>query len=555
MPTSMLLKAVKLALVLSPIALGIGSTLYWLQGDLGRAPEFVVAEVAGVLVGVIGLTLCNVTLRWFRWHFLSRRLGARLLTRESFRAYFASLPLLLTPFYCGEMLRGLFFARRDRRLIRVGVAIWAIERLGDAAALATWGLVCVGQTAWAALAAGATLIGSRVALAQVERSAPPDRHPGGHWASSATFCATTWAAWALPMLGLWLALRVVGVTVDPTEAGHVFVVSTATGGLTGIPGGIGVSGSVAIVLLESQVTASDAVPWAIALFRAGTIWFAVSLGVGLFLWWRRDLLRLVRGDAVGANHFDEIASAYGGEIPEHVKQRLLGRKTKLMVERLANRGLPSRLRGLDLGCGQGWYATAMAREGFAIAGVDMSAGQVAKARAYAQAAGVELDCSVASAAEIPFEDESFDFVYSINVVHHILSEADRQSTYAEIRRVLKPGGMFFLHEMNTINPVFRLYMSYVFPLINSIDEGNERWVLPNALPQVSGAHWASDVDYFTFIPDFVPAWLLRWLAPVERVLEELPFSRRQSAHFMACLVRDEPIVRERSATYAADGNN
>ena len=68
-----------------------------------RAPVILAA-----LVATIALSTVNLLLRWLRWHFLSRRLGARLAAKTSVHVWFATLPAILTPFYLGELVRGAF---------------------------------------------------------------------------------------------------------------------------------------------------------------------------------------------------------------------------------------------------------------------------------------------------------------------------------------------------------------------------------------------------------------------------------------------------------------
>ncbi len=48
----------------------------------------------------------------------------------------------------------------------------------------------------------------------------------------------------------------------------------------------------------------------------------------------------------------------------------------------------------------------------------------------------------------PFENESFNVVFMVAVFHHIPSEALRQETLAEARRVLKPGGKLIMTNWN-----------------------------------------------------------------------------------------------------------
>lgn len=176
----------------------------------------------------------------------------------------------------------------------------------------------------------------------------------------------------------------------------------------------------------------------------------------------------------------------------------------------------------------------MASAGFEMVGVDSARGQLAVARQHAQRQGLSVALRQASANDLPFAKDSFDFVYAINLFHHI-DERERAQVLSEVLRVLKPGGMFFLHEMNSRNPWFRFYLSYLFPLVNCIDEGHERWIAPDELPSVQGATWARNPLYFTFLPDFLPAWLWSCLIPLERILEASPGLQRYSAHYMAVL--------------------
>ena len=55
-------------------------------------------------------------------------------------------------------------------------------------------------------------------------------------------------------------------------------------------------------------------------------------------------------------------------------------------------------------------------------------------------------------------------------------------------------------------------MGYVFPSLNCIDEGVERWLLPRALSAYTDAP-VVDIRYFTFLPDFMPQALVRAVRP------------------------------------------
>jgi SAM-dependent methyltransferase len=276
----------------------------------------------------------------------------------------------------------------------------------------------------------------------------------------------------------------------------------------------------------------------ILVHRIGTSFFAVLLGVASFLFLRPQLADIMRNRA--GDHFDDIAHEYEEQIPKHVRDRLLEKKTRMIRLGLARARIPAAAKGLDLGCGQGWYLAELSRAGYRMHGIDFSAGQLRKATQHLGAApGVVAQAGPfarADAQSLPFPDGAFDFAYSINAFHHLPSAAAQERAIREIVRVLRPGGVFILHEINTHNPVFRLYVGYLFPLLKPIDEGTEHWLLPSALPAAAGAAWDDEVTYFTFTPDFVPGALQRLLDGVERKLEASAL-RSYSAHYQACLIK------------------
>jgi 2-polyprenyl-3-methyl-5-hydroxy-6-metoxy-1,4-benzoquinol methylase len=272
---------------------------------------------------------------------------------------------------------------------------------------------------------------------------------------------------------------------------------------------------------------------AVAAFRAGTAWYSLGVGLSTLVLQRRKLATFLRPSAA-ADHFTAIASGYQDQIPEHIRDRLLERKIGFMERRLAATGHGRGARGLDVGCGHGWYACEMASRGYVMEAIDQSAGQIAKAERHAADRGCGARFQAADAEHLPWPDESFDFAYSINVIHHVTPAAKRAHVLAEIVRVLKPGGIFFLQEINVGNPLFRFYMSYCFPLLCDIDEGTEEWIKPSRLPEVPGAAWSREVDYFTFLPDFTPRALLDALKGLEARLEDSAV-RNWSAHYVARL--------------------
>jgi ubiquinone/menaquinone biosynthesis C-methylase UbiE len=103
---------------------------------------------------------------------------------------------------------------------------------------------------------------------------------------------------------------------------------------------------------------------------------------------------------------------------------------------------------LDLGCGTGAVTARLASRGFRVTAVDHSPAMIDVAREKLAAAGLEsaVDFRVAEITTLPFADGSFDVVTCQRVLHHVPG-ADR--AVAEVRRVLKPDGTFYLSDSVT----------------------------------------------------------------------------------------------------------
>lgn len=95
---------------------------------------------------------------------------------------------------------------------------------------------------------------------------------------------------------------------------------------------------------------------------------------------------------------------------------------------------------LDQGCGGGRYTVALKLLGAQHAtGLDISEIGIADAKLKSQQLGISnVDFIHGSVLDMPFNDESFDIVYSNGVLHHT---SDWEKGIQEQLRVMKPGGM------------------------------------------------------------------------------------------------------------------
>ena len=111
-------------------------------------------------------------------------------------------------------------------------------------------------------------------------------------------------------------------------------------------------------------------------------------------------------------------------------------------------------RVLDLGSGAGTdslVAVQMVGPAGRVTGIDMTAPMLAKARAAAAEMGVaNVEFVEGEAERLPFDDDSFDVVISNGVIDLI---PDKDAVFAELHRVLVPGGRMQIADVTIQNPV------------------------------------------------------------------------------------------------------
>jgi SAM-dependent methyltransferase len=105
---------------------------------------------------------------------------------------------------------------------------------------------------------------------------------------------------------------------------------------------------------------------------------------------------------------------------------------------------------LDVGCGMGRYAEVAMRWGARVVGIDLS--QAVEAAA-ANLAGRDAVILQADAFCLPFAPESFDYIYSLGVLHHT---PDCERAVKGLARFLKPEGTLAVWLYSAYNPWYRM---------------------------------------------------------------------------------------------------
>jgi ubiquinone/menaquinone biosynthesis C-methylase UbiE len=108
----------------------------------------------------------------------------------------------------------------------------------------------------------------------------------------------------------------------------------------------------------------------------------------------------------------------------------------------------SGLRGLDIGCGEGYNTRLVARRGAKLTAIDISETFIRNAQAMEDEEPLGIDYKAASALELPFSDQAFDFVMA---TMSLMDMPDHERVINEAVRVIKPGGFL---QFSIVHPCF-----------------------------------------------------------------------------------------------------
>jgi SAM-dependent methyltransferase len=156
--------------------------------------------------------------------------------------------------------------------------------------------------------------------------------------------------------------------------------------------------------------------------------------------------------------FDRYTDTYRDVVEESIGfaggnlDRYVGAKARLLLD-LSHRRLgdPETLKALDVGCGPGETDAFLEGAFASLHGVDLSVAMIERAEARNPWATYS---AYAMGEPLPYDDASFDVSFAICVFHHV-PPTDRPALLAEMRRVIRPGGLIAIFEHNPWNPLTR----------------------------------------------------------------------------------------------------
>ena len=149
-------------------------------------------------------------------------------------------------------------------------------------------------------------------------------------------------------------------------------------------------------------------------------------------------------DEIGTQAFFEAVEAFRYEAEGHILDFL-------PLDQVAGK------RVLEIGCGMGTDGSQWAQHGATYVGMDLTPTAVRLTKKRFQMFDLPGAMLEGDAENLPYVDNTFDFVYSHGVLHHT---PDTQRTFDEVHRVLKPGGqaIIMLYHKNSWNYWGNIYL-------------------------------------------------------------------------------------------------
>lgn len=229
------------------------------------------------------------------------------------------------------------------------------------------------------------------------------------------------------------------------------------------------------------------------------------------------------------------------------------------------RRLPQGSQILELGCGLGHDGLELLRSGYRVVETDIAPGQLREAQRLHTESGYSDSCAhlLADAEYLPFASRSFDGALMVASLHHL---PDPLRSLKEIRRILRPGGVFALGtepnswQSHTIYPMGKLVLrllkrtlrreidpsevvseadklteGFSYRELNDLfrEAGFDHWVLKPA-GYLSAAIFFISTDFSHFIGGNLRLFPLeRVVIPLDEALGKLPLISRYPWHWNA----------------------
>lgn len=192
------------------------------------------------------------------------------------------------------------------------------------------------------------------------------------------------------------------------------------------------------------------------------------------------MLREPNVDAAEIDKFQSIASRWWDPESEFKPLHAINPLRVDYIERQCG-GLADR-KILDIGCGGGILAEALAQRGARVTGIDMAEVSLDVARMHLQESGLEIDYRLVAAEEFAEQNAGgFDIVTCLEMLEHV---PDPASIVSAAALALKPDGLMVLSTLNRNPKSFALAIlgaEYLFGLLPRGTHEYRRFIKPSEL--------------------------------------------------------------------------
>lgn len=250
------------------------------------------------------------------------------------------------------------------------------------------------------------------------------------------------------------------------------------------------------------------------------------------------------------------------EMPDLLRYWYLGTRARrhMMLERFSQ--VDSEIAGesfrrvLDIGSAWGYNVLVLSRMGKTAVGMDLVPDQFGAGLRVARSNGLDLPVIGADASSLPFAADQFDAITMVETFEHIF-DADRETTVAECRRVLRSGGRLVLSTPNHGSVVERFKrgavrfpwlrrrlptMCYPAETVGRSDYHPYRYHRPDRAAAIAGlvergGFKILKIKRFLFVLKNTPDALYPAARRLERVAERVPGLNRLAA--TVCVVAEK----------------
>lgn len=168
-------------------------------------------------------------------------------------------------------------------------------------------------------------------------------------------------------------------------------------------------------------------------------------------------------------HYDRVSAHYVANLSYPHTREYMAYLDRVLLERVETQALGT---VAEICCGSGEAFELLGPRVLRGVGVDISVSMLESALRRHRRPG--LGFVQGDATRLPLADAAFDSAFMLGGVHHV---GDRRALFAEIRRILKPGGLFYFREPVSDLPLWRALRWIVYRVSPALDHETERPLL------------------------------------------------------------------------------